>query len=72
MARETADYRDNLEDILAFTGGARMLSGLQVSKYLGLCFNTVKKRYPFKDGYISAMTLARCMSSMEAGYDRKF
>lgn len=70
MAREKTDYRDNLEDVLSFTNGARMMTALQVSKYTGMCFNTVKKRYPFKDGYISAMTLARCMSSMEAGYDR--
>lgn len=70
MAREKTDYRDNLEDVLSFTGGARMMTALQVAKYTGMCFNTVKKRYPFKDGYISAMTLARCMSSMEAGYDR--
>lgn len=68
--REKPDYRDNLEDILSFTGGARMLSGLQVAKYTGLCFNTVKKRYPFKDGLISAPTLARCISNMEAGYER--
>ena len=68
--REKPDYRDNLEDILSFFDGARMLTGLQVAKYTGLCFNTVKKRYPFKDGFISAPTLARCLSSMEAGYDR--
>ena len=70
MAREKQDYRDNLEDILSFFNGTRMLTGLQVAKYTGLCFSTVKKRYPFKDGYISAPTLARCLSTMEAGYDR--
>ena len=63
--REKPDYRDNLEDILSFFNGARMLTGLQVAKYTGMCFNTVKKRFSFRDGYISAITLAREMSSME-------
>lgn len=70
MAREKADYRDNLEDILSFTNGARMMTTMQVAKYTGMCFNTVKKRFSFNDGYISTMTLAREMSSLEAGYDR--
>lgn len=70
MAREKADYRDNLESILEFTDRKHMLTGLQVAEYTGLCFNTVKKLFPFKGKYISAETLAREMSSMEAGYDR--
>ena len=65
MAREKADFRFILEDILIFFDGSRMLTGLQVAKYTGMSFNTLKKRFPFKDGYISAPTLARCMSSME-------
>lgn len=70
MAREQSDYRDNLEAILDFTGGARVLTVGQVKAY---CFGEeqaahvdnrrVKRRYPFKDGVISAATLARCMSS---------
>jgi len=70
MAREKIDYRPTLEDILSFTNGARMLSGLQVAKYTGLSFNTVKKRYPFKDGFIPATTLAMCLSTLEASYGR--
>ena len=65
MAREKADYRDNLESILEFTDRKHMLTGLQVAEYTGLCFNTVKKIFSFKGKYISAPTLARCMSSME-------
>lgn len=63
MSRETEFYRDNLEDILTFTDGRRMLSVGDVRRYLGFSDNRcVKKRFPIIDGYISAATLARCLS----------
>ena len=37
MARETEFYRDNLEAILAFTGGKQMLNIKQVSEFTGIC-----------------------------------
>ena len=63
MARETEFYRDNLEAILAFTGGKQMLNIKQVSEFTGIChYNALPKRFPFQQGYISAPTLARCLA----------
>lgn len=63
MAREKAAYRDNLDSILAFTGGKHMLNVSCVSRYTGLTARTVKKMFPFKEsGHISAETLARELS----------
>ena len=55
-------YRDNLEQILQFTGGRQLLSINDVRKFTGLVdIRTIKRRFPFIDGYISAATLARCL-----------
>lgn len=63
MSREKAAYRQNLEDILAFTGGRRMLSMQDVRQYTGFKDNrSVKRRFPFVNGYISAATLASCLA----------
>ena len=63
MARETEFYRDNLEAILAFTGGVYMLNIKQVSEYTGIQkYAALHKRFPFQQGYISAPTLARCLA----------
>ena len=71
MARERQDYRDNLEGILKFTGDIHTLKVNKVVEYTGLSFNTVKKYFHFnKLGFITAETLARELSGMEAGYDR--
>lgn len=65
MAREKPAYRINLEDIIKFTGGKRLLSVTDTANYLGITRNTVRKRYAahFQDGYISAATLASVLSS---------
>lgn len=57
-------YRDNLADILEFTGGRRLLTVGEVGLYTGLRdARTVRRRFPyFQDKYISAATLARCLS----------
>lgn len=56
------DYRNNLEDILAFTNGRHLLSVGDVMAYTGfLDSRTVNRRYPMIDGYISAPVLARCL-----------
>lgn len=63
MSREKAAYRQNLEDILTFTGGRRMLSIQDVRQYTGFKDNrSVKRRFPFVNGYISAATLASCLA----------
>lgn len=63
MARETEFYRDNLEAILAFTGGKQLLSIKQVGEFTDpRKYETLHKRFPFQQGYISAPTLARCLA----------
>lgn len=68
MARENEYYRDNLEAILAFTGGTYTLNIRQVREFTGIRhYQTLHKRSPFgADGYISAPTLARCLARGEA------
>lgn len=59
---EHPDYRNNLEQILAFTNGRQMLSISDVKKFTGIRhYNTLHKHFPFVNGYISAATLARCL-----------
>lgn len=63
MPRERPAYRDNLQDILEFSGGRRMLTLQEVRRYTGLADNrTLKRHFPFQSGMISAPTLARCLS----------
>ena len=60
---EPKAYRENLQDILEFSAGRRLLNIADVKRYTGLNdYRTIKKRYPFTDGYISAPTLATYMS----------
>ena len=55
-------YRDNLEQILAFTGGRHLLTIKDVKGFTGIADSrTINKRFPMVDGYISAATLARCL-----------
>lgn len=59
MSRERAGFRENLQDILEFSGGRRMLTIAEVKAYTGLTdYRTIKRRFPFKNNYISAPTLA--------------
>ena len=60
-------YRDNLEQILSFTGGRQLLTITDVRKFTGLKDpRTIKKKFPyFVDNCISAATLARCMCGGE-------
>lgn len=52
-------YRETLDDILAFTGGKRLLTLRDVKNYTGIYDNrTVRSRYPITDGHITAPTLA--------------
>lgn len=60
---EAFSYRDNLEQILTFTGGRQLLTVAEVRSFTGLKdARTIKRRFPyFVDNRISAATLARCM-----------
>lgn len=60
---ENPYYRDNLEQILAFTQGRHLLRLSEVKRFTGLVdTRTIRKRYPISaDGTISAATLARSM-----------
>ena len=60
MPREQSSYRDNLEDLLAFFGGKRILSVQDVCRYTGRDHRWVKSRFQMtaKNG-ISVPTLAR-------------
>ena len=63
MSREPEGYRQNLQDILDFFGGRRMLTVTDVKQYTGMRDHTaVKRRFPFVENYISAPTLALCLS----------
>lgn len=63
MSRERVGFRENLQDILEFSGGRRMLTVAEVKAYTGLVdYRTIKRRFPFKDNYISAATLALHLS----------
>ena len=54
-------YRDNLEQILAFTGGRQLLNLSDIRKFTGMKdLRTIQHHFPLqKGGYISAATLAR-------------
>ncbi len=63
---EAFAYRDNLRSILEFSGGRHVLSIGEVRDYTGFRdYRAIKKRFPFRDNYISAETLARCLSGGE-------
>ena len=64
MSSEKAFYRENLEEILKYTGNRHLLSISDVKGFTGLKdYRTVRRYYPMsKEGYISAATLASCLS----------
>ena len=56
-------YRDNLERLLEKSQGKEILNLRETAEILGFRdTRTVKKHYPFVDGYISMATLARCLT----------
>ena len=56
-------YRDNLEQILKFTGGKQVLTVSQVREFTGMVDSrTIRRHFPImKGGYISDTTMARCL-----------
>lgn len=69
---ESPFYRVNLESILEYTQGRHLLSVTDVMRYTGLGdTRTVRRRFPFVNGGISAETLAKCLSAVpEKGLKR--
>lgn len=63
MPREPLAYRDNLEDLLQFFGGRRVLNLNDVSRYTGRDRRWCKERFGIdtKKG-ISVPTLARMLA----------
>ena len=63
MPREPLAYRDNLEDLLQFFGGRRMLNLKDVAQYTGRDYRWCKDRFGIdsKKG-ISVPTLARMLA----------
>ena len=60
--KEKEGYREQLEQILSFSNGNSMLSLKDVRAFTGIKDNrTLKKRYSFNNGYISASQLAKQM-----------
>ena len=63
MPREKAFYRENLEQILDFTGGVNVLTMTQLKSFTGIKdTRTLKKRFPLTHNTISAATLAGCLA----------
>lgn len=59
---DSYDFRSIMADILTFTGGKRVLSVSDIQAYTGISsWQTVHKRFPILDGYLSAPALARCL-----------
>lgn len=67
MPREPYAYRDNLEDLLSFFGGKRILSIKDVAAYTGRNEKWCKQRFRIeaKKG-ISVPTLARMLCEVSA------
>ena len=59
MPRELPGYRDQLEDILVFTNGNRILTKEEVQAYTGKSRNWCEKYLEVKKGGITAQSLAR-------------
>ena len=56
-------YQDNLARLQEKSNGKELLNLRETAVVLGFKdTRTVKKRYPFENGYISLATLARCMT----------
>lgn len=62
MPREPYAYRDNLEDLLSFFGGKRLLTIKDVAQYTGRTEKWCKKRFQIDPSKrISVPTLARML-----------
>ena len=56
-------YQDNLKRLWEKSNGKEILNMRETAQLLGIKdTRTVKRLYPFTNGYISLATLARCMT----------
>lgn len=63
MEHEDRIYQDNLTRLQEKADGKELLNLRETAKILGFRdVRTVKKLYPFVNGYISLATLARCLT----------
>ena len=63
MFLEEIMYRDNLQMLRDKANGKEMLNLRETADILGFKdTRTVKKMFPFVDGYITLATLARCLT----------
>ena len=63
MLLEERLYQDNLDMLREKAKGKELLNLRETAAILGFKdTRTVKKRFPFKDGYISLTNLARCLT----------
>ena len=63
MCSQEQLFQDNLEQLRKKANGKEVLNLRETAEILGFKdIRTVKKKYPFVDGYISLATLARCLT----------
>ena len=65
MPRELEDFRPYMEDILAFTGGRRVLTAKEAMAYTGKSRHWLNNRG--LNSRIGAIQLARVMAAMDGG-----
>ena len=66
MARERADYRPIMADMLEYTGGARLMTKTEMQLYTGKGQHYVEKHYPVKwPAHVA--TLAMLDAQLRAG-----
>jgi len=70
MFSEDTLYQDNLRVLREKADGKEVLNLRETAEILGFKdTRTVKKRYPFVDGYITLATLARCLTPTKKNSD---
>ena len=71
MEHEDRIYRDNLTRLQEKADRKELLNLRETAKILGFRdARTVKKLYPFVNGYISLATLARCLTPEFSAYHK--
>lgn len=65
MPRELEDFRPYMEDILAFTGGRRVLTAKEAMAYTGRSRHWLNNRG--LNNQIGAVQLARLMAALDKG-----
>ena len=73
MTLEEKLYRDNLNMLREHADGKEILNLRETAAILGFKdTRTVKKLFPFVDGYITLATLARCLTPREFDAEKKW